>query len=185
MSYTRFRLLTVILATAALTGCGTNSFMETMGYGKYSPDETKVQANQSLSMPPSLQLPPPSGTQTQSAAAAPPQPSNLLAGQKVTASPPEYGAVDPNQVPQVPAYQTPPAQPQTLAAATPQAPVIDQTPPPQDVYDKLGISKVHPDGRPKTKAELINELRKMKIAKEREKNPNYGSIFNSRTVVWE
>lgn len=185
MPYTRFRILTVILATTALTGCGTSSFMDTMGYGKYSPDETKVQANQSLSMPPSLQLPPPSGAQTQSAAAAPPQPSNLLAGQKVTASPPEYGAVDPNQVPKV--YQeTPPAQPQqSLAAATPQAPVVDETPAAADVYDKLGISKVHPDGRPKTKAELINELRKMKIAKEREKNPNYGSVFNSRTVVWE
>ncbi|MDH3743049.1 MAG: hypothetical protein OER56_15780, partial [Hyphomicrobiales bacterium] len=97
--------------------------------------------------------------------------------------PPQYGAVDPSQVPQVSAPE--PSQPQTLVAATPQAPVIDETPATQDVYDKLGISKVHPDGRPKTKSELINELRKYKIAKEREKNPNYGSIFNSRSVVWE
>ncbi|NNE23239.1 MAG: hypothetical protein HKN11_11585 [Rhizobiales bacterium] len=182
MSHTRYRFLTVIVATTALTGCGSGDFKETMGYGKYSPDETQVQANQSLSMPPSLQLRPPSGTQTQSAAAAPPQPSNLLAGQKVTAAPPQYGSVDPSQVPQVSA---PAPEPQKLTAATPQAPVIDQTPAAPDVYDKLGISKVHPDGRPKTKSELINDLRKYKIAKEREKNPNYGSVFNSRSVVWE
>ena len=166
------------MAGAALTGCSSGDFM---GYGKYSPDETQVQANQELSMPPSLELRPPSATQTQSAAAAPPQPNNLLAGQRVTADPPQYGAPDPNQVPQVAAVD--PVQPQQTLAATPQQPaVVDQPAAAPDVYDKLGISKVHPDGRKKTKSELINELRKRKIAEERKKNPNYGTVFNSGGV---
>lgn len=180
--HTRYRFMIVISASVALAGCGTNSFMDTMGYGKYSPDETQVQANQSLSMPPSLQLQPPSNTQTQSAAAAPPQPSNLLATQKVTAEPPQYGAPDPNEAP--PVYAAP-AQPTQVATAPQQPVAVDQAPAAPDIYEKLGIPKVHPDGRPKTKGELINDLRKYKIAKEREKNPNYGSVFNSGSIVWE
>ncbi|MGI9462527.1 MAG: hypothetical protein ACR2OM_01215 [Aestuariivirgaceae bacterium] len=173
----------IVSTGVLLAGCSELGLKNAMGYGKYSPDETQVHANQSLAMPPSLQLRPPSGTRTSSAAAAPPQPNNLLASQQVTANPPEYGAPDPNAAPQV--YAAEPAQPQTLASANPQ-PVIDQTPTAApDVYDRVGISKVHPDGTPKTKGELINDLRKYKVAQERKKNPNYGTVFNSGNIVWE
>jgi hypothetical protein len=41
-----------------------------------------------------------------------------------------------------------------------------------------GISKIKPDGRPKTAAELNAELRKAILAEKRKTNPGYGTIFN-------
>lgn len=70
---------------------------------------------------------------------------------------------------------TAPAAPQTLAAATPAQPA-------GDVYDRNGISKFHPDGTPKTDAELQAELKALYIAKKRQQNPNYGTIFNIGNV---
>ena len=185
MMHIRHSFVVIASTGLLLAGCGDAGIKDIMTGGKYSPDETQVQANQTLAMPPNLQLRPPSGAQAQSAAAAPPQqPSNLLGTQKVTAQPPQYGAPDPNEAPKI--YEAPASQ--TLAATAPQQPVIDETPTEPaapDVYEKLGISKVHPDGRPKTKAELINELRKMKIEQERAKNPNYGSVFNAGNIAWD
>ena len=179
----RHQLVMVMSAGVLLAGCSETGLKDAMGYGKYSPDESQVQANQSLAMPPSLQLRPPSGTQTASAAAKPTQPNNLLASQKVTAQPPQYGAPDPNAQPD---YVTQPTQPeQTLAATAPQPVVIDQTPAAPDVYDQQGISKVRPDGTPKSKGELLNELRAKALAEKRKKNPNYGSVFNAGNIAWD
>ncbi len=51
-----------------------------------------------------------------------------------------------------------------------------------DVYERNGISKVHPNGTAKTQAELGAELRKVHLAKKREQNPNHGTIFNIGNV---
>lgn len=63
------------------------------------------------------------------------------------------------------------AAPQSLAAATPAQPA-------GDVYERNGISKFHPDGTPKTEAELRAELKAVYLAKKRQQNANYGTIFN-------
>jgi hypothetical protein len=63
------------------------------------------------------------------------------------------------------------AAPQKLAAAAPGQPAAD-------IYESNGISKFHPDGKPKTDAELRAELREVYLAKKRQKNPKYGTIWN-------
>ncbi|MGQ0485675.1 MAG: hypothetical protein ACT4SY_10025 [Hyphomicrobiales bacterium] len=63
------------------------------------------------------------------------------------------------------------AAPQKLAAATPARPA-------GDVYERNGISKFHPDGKAKTDAELRAELKAIYLAKKRQTNPNYGTIWN-------
>ncbi len=75
----------------------------------------------------------------------------------------------------------PEAEPAVRTAAAPQT--LDTANPSQgqvqgDVYERNGISKVHPDGKPKTQAELGAELKKVYLAKQREQNPNHGTIFN-------
>ncbi len=67
------------------------------------------------------------------------------------------------------------------AAAT--APVTQAAPvappnPAQTAYEKAGISLTKPDGTKKTDAELREELRAYYIAQKRQKNPNYGTVFN-------
>ena len=63
------------------------------------------------------------------------------------------------------------AAPQDMAAANPVQPE-------GDVYERNGISKVRPDGTPKTDQELQAELKALYLAKKRQKNPSYGTIFN-------
>ena len=57
---------------------------------------------------------------------------------------------------------------------------IRRAPPAQggDVYDQYNISKFKPDGTKKTQAELANELKVIQIAKKKQKNGNYGTVFN-------
>ncbi len=77
--------------------------------------------------------------------------------------------------------EAPASEPVVSTAAAPQA--VDTANPAQgkveaDVYERNGISKVHPNGKPKTQAELGAELKKAYVAKKREQNPNHGTIFN-------
>ena len=51
-----------------------------------------------------------------------------------------------------------------------------------DIYAKYGISKTNPDGTEKPKGELWKELRAAQLAEKRQKNPNYGTIFNIGNV---
>jgi hypothetical protein len=51
-----------------------------------------------------------------------------------------------------------------------------------DIYEAYGISRYHPDGSPKTKAELKKELRAAYLKRKRQQNPNYGTIFNLPNV---
>lgn len=77
--------------------------------------------------------------------------------------------------------EAPEAEPTVHTAAAPQT--LDTANPSQgqdegDVYERNGISKVHPNGKAKTPAELGAELKKIYIAKKREQDPNHGTIFN-------
>lgn len=159
-----FRGAALAATCVLLAGCSETGFQDLFGAGKYSPDETLVHQNQSLSMPPDLQLRPPSNESVpaqQQAYVPPPQPMN-----------------------QPPAYQEPataaPQQPYT----PPPQPIAQQpvNQPPQDVYARMGISKTRPDGTPKTQAELTEEMRQKKLADEKTKNPNYGTIWNMGNV---
>ncbi len=152
-----------LMAALAVAGCSETKMQDLLGSGKdATPDESQVRINRNLSMPPDLNLRPPTGEVT------------------------EYG--EPNQV----ASAAPPAQPamdqaqpspepmQTAAATPPQASGAE--PPKQDVYEKYGISKTGPDGKPKTETQLLRELRAAEIAAKRKANPNYGTIWNMGNV---
>lgn len=176
-------LIAVLTGSGLLTGCGRSEFLDTMGYGKYSPDESQVREQNSLVMPPSLALQRPGPGTT----AAEPEgaPQTLAGSQPVTTTPPSYGA--PTEADNTPsqAFAPPPVpqqdQPTSQAALQPQ-PAPD---PQQSVYDRYGISTVHPDGRQKTRGELRNELRAKILEEKRKSNPNYGTIFNAGSMWGE
>ena len=86
--------------------------------------------------------------------------------------PPGTGAAPPPAAPAT-QYAAAPQQydPQSGLAAAPAAPA-------GDVYERNGISKYHPDGKEKTKAELDAELKAIYLAKKKQANPNYGTVFN-------
>lgn len=138
-----------------LAGCSETQFADLMGAGKNAPDESSVRVNQSLTMPPDLQLRPPSTTVAEDGALNTPTTRTQAA------------AVPETQV----------------AAATPSTPPAPATPaaapvPEQDVYAKYGISKTNPDGTPKDKQLLMKELKEAQLAEKRRANPNYGTIMN-------
>ncbi|MGE0004098.1 MAG: hypothetical protein AB7S92_00780 [Parvibaculaceae bacterium] len=152
-----------LMAALAVAGCSETKMQDLLGSGKdTAPDETQVRVNRNLAMPPDLNLRPPSGEVT------------------------EYG--EPNRV----ASATPPAEPamdqaqatpepmQTAAAKPPAA--SGEEPHQPDAYEKYGISKVGPDGKPKSENQLYKELREAQIAEKRRTNPNYGTIWNMGNV---
>jgi len=167
----KFVKYSAVLGTVVLAGCSEVSFKDAFDMGKVAPDETQVQQNQALTMPPDLQLRAPGGgavPQAPVASSAPP----------VSTQPPQYGQVPPNAA--QPQYDT---QPQRQASVPPNVPPTAQpTVPVQDVYARNGISRVRPDGTPKSNAELIAELRAQKQKRQRESNPNYGTVFNLPSV---
>ena len=61
--------------------------------------------------------------------------------------------------------------PPQLASATPVKPE-------GDIYERNGISKFHADGKKKTDSELKAELKEVYLAKKRQKNARYGTIWN-------
>jgi len=159
----------IALGMTALAGCSENSFKDSFDMGKFSPDETKVQANRSLTMPPDLQLRAPDGSVPNRPVANNAPPVSTQPPQYGTA--PQYGA-QPQYGTQPPQYGQPPQRQASLPPAT--QPVV----PRQDVYARNGISRPRPDGSPKTNEELINELRAKKKSRQRAANPNYGTVFN-------
>lgn len=70
-----------------------------------------------------------------------------------------------------PAANTAKLAPAQMAAASPAQPA-------GDIYERNGISKLHADGTPKTDAELKAELKQLYLAKKRQQDPNYGTVFN-------
>ena len=150
-----------LTAALAVAGCSETKMQDLLGSGKSAaPDETQVRVNRNLSMPPDLNLRPPSGE-----AAEDGQPNQVA-----TAPPPQ--PVDQSEASPEPvqtAAATPPAQAQT-------------EPPKQDVYEKYGISKTGPDGKPKSENQLFNELKAAQTAEKRKANPNYGTVWNMGNV---
>lgn len=167
----KFVKFSAVLGTVVLAGCSENSFKDAFDMGKLAPDETQVQQNRSLTMPPDLQLRAPNGTAPRTPVA-----NNIPS---VNTQPPQYGQPPQNgNAPQygaAPQYGTVP-QPQRQAYIPPAA----QTPtaPAPDIYARNGISRLRADGTKKSDAELIAELRALKQKKQRTTNKNYGTVFN-------
>lgn len=152
-----------LLAAFAVAGCSETKMQSLLGSGKdTTPDESQVRVNRNLAMPPDLNLPAPSGEVT------------------------EYG--EPNAVasatPAQPAMdQAQPAAPKPVQTASATPPSGSGAEPPKpDVYERYGISKVGPDGKPKSENQLYKELREAQIAEKRKTNPNYGTIWNMGNV---
>jgi hypothetical protein len=157
-----FGLALSLAAALAVAGCSETKMQDLLGSGKdATPDESQVRINRNLAMPPDLNLRPPSGETSEDG----------QLNQVASAQPPAQPAMDQAQ---------PAPKPVQTAAATPQA--QGQEPPKQDVYEKYGISKVGPDGKPKTENQLYKELHAAQLAEKRKANPNYGTIWNMGNV---
>lgn len=158
-----YGLVLSLMAAFAVAGCSETKMQDLLGSGKEAtPDETQVRVNRNLSMPPDLSLRPPSGETSEDG-----QPQQIA-----SAPPPAEPAMDQAQ---------PQPAPMTTASANP-PPAQGQQPPQQDVYEKYGISKTGPDGKPKTENQLFKELKAAQLAEKRKSNPNYGTIWNMGNV---
>jgi hypothetical protein len=155
-----------------VAGCSETGFQDFIGAGKYAPDETQVSAGQPLSVPPDLQLRPPSATEPPRVASRPaadqPPAAQLRQPQDLAAAP------QPDEFRQPAGQQA--AQPQQLQQQTAAAGSQD------DVYARWGVSRHHPDGREKSQVELNEEMRQKRIERERQQDPNYGTIWNLNSI---
>lgn len=191
------RIIAKIAVGAALSmtlmACAETTVMNKLGMGKSPPDESQVVTNNTLAMPPDLQLRPPSASPAEQ-----PQASTQVAA--VPATPPDAFAVpapdasapvadgNTEQTPYDTGEQqlSTDADMSTAAANTQSAPGVQsaqktgmsQVNPREDAYLKFGISKTRPDGTPKTQGELDRELLEAVRQEKRKQNPNYGTVFN-------
>jgi len=157
-------LLAIGCGAAMLGACGGIPDIEdVVGTGSRAPDERQVPVHQLLAMPPDYQLRPPADGSNVDAPTNPYALPPLTTGGTAAASPPaqpgQVAAADPNAT-----------GPQTLAPAQ------------NDPNTINGVSKVNPDGTPKTKRQIRDELKKKRLEAERKKNPNYGTIWNIGSV---
>jgi hypothetical protein len=171
------RIAVLAMFGGLVAGCSETGFQDVIGAGKYTPDETQVSVNQPLSVPPDLQLRPPSDKEPQHTASLPqdaqqPASGTLQQPQDLGLSPDAEATAAPAQPSGQPQQLQQPQQPQQ------QATVGD----PQDAYARAGVSRYHPDGREKTQIELNEEMREKKVEAERQKDPNYGTIWNLGSV---
>src|SRR5438105_9896319 len=116
-----------LVAALAVSACSETAVQDLLGSGKSStPDASQVTVSQNLSMPPDLQLrAPPDGPSDDNQAGVAPQPVQPIQ--------PAPAAIEAQPAP------TPPTVSQTVAAQQPH----------QDAYQRYGISKTYPDGKPK------------------------------------
>jgi hypothetical protein len=149
------KTLMVVTTAGILVGCSSGAGMLD---GKSNvPVATNVPVGNTLALPPDLQLATPTqtsdayqsnGAVEQAVAPVSTKPAKLKPQTKVASSN-IYGD----------------------GAAAASAPV-------GDVFEQNGISKINPDGSPKSAAKLAEELRAIYLAKKRQKNPSYGTIAN-------
>ena len=139
----------VVLAVVASGLAGCGSTMSNW-LEKDTPTQTAV-VNRDLTMPPDMRLAPPG-----SAPAAP------------TAS---YDASEPD------IYSDGGLDGSATVAATPVAPAPRPSAT-DNVYTQAGISLTKPDGTKKTDTELREELRLWHLARKKQQNQNYGTVFN-------
>lgn len=171
----------VTVAGLLMSGCsGGAGVTDMLGMGKNVPDEREVRTHQVLAMPPTMNLPPPSSTPYEGTPNAAAAAAESAVGKQALSSPPDQMLQNATRAPSTPpAYSAPaPVQQAPVAQAPAVAPIQTAAVAGQDVYQQYGISKVNPDGTPKSEAQLNKEMREKHIAAERAKNPNYGSIFN-------
>jgi hypothetical protein len=79
-------------------------------------------------------------------------------------------ALDPGLAPTAPT-------PSTASTTAPTAPAASSSAA-TDVYTQAGIDLYKPDGTKKTDVELRRELQTVYTAKKKQKNSNYGTVFN-------
>lgn len=157
-----FGLALGLTAALAVAGCSETKMQDLLGSGKdTAPDESQVRVNRNLAMPPDLNLRPPTGETTEDG----------QLNQVAAAQPPAQPAMDQAQ-----------PSPEPLQTASAQPPAAAGTEPPKDAYERYGISKVGPDGKPKSETQLRKELREAAMAEKRKANPNYGTIWNMGNV---
>ena len=153
----------VLLFGGFVAGCSETGFQDVIGAGKYSPDETQVSVNEPLSVPPDLQLRPPSNEEPRQVASLP------------QTQAPASDLQQPQDIAEAP--QDEPAAPQ---AQVPQQQVATNEP--QDAYARWGVSRHHPDGTEKSQIELNAEMREKREEMERQRDPNYGTIWNLGSI---
>lgn len=159
------RIAVLVAFGGVVAGCSETGFQDMIGAGKYAPDETQVTVNQPLSVPPDLQLRPPSDAPQQVASA--PQPIDQPAAGDLQ-QPQDLGLA-PQDQPAAPQAQP---QPQRQASAGE----------PQDIYARWGVSRLHPDGTEKSQLELNEEMRRKRDEAKRQEDPNYGTIWNLGSI---
>ena len=81
-------------------------------------------------------------------------------------------------------YQPNPAPAAPIQSASLEEDMYSTTPPvapapvKRDVYAEYGVSKVKPDGTPKTNEELKAELKQAILKRKQQQNPGYGTVRN-------
>lgn len=166
---TALRTAVLVAFGGLAAGCSETGFQDFIGAGKVAPDETQVTVNQPLTVPPDLQLRPPSNEEPQSVASLPPANQSLAEQQ-----PAAVDLQQPQDLASAPQVEPAPIQAQAQQQAS--------TGQPQDAYARAGVSRYHPDGREKTQLELNEEMRQKKIEADRQRDPNYGTIWNLGSV---
>ncbi len=153
--------LLIAAVALALGGCGETRLTDMLSGGKPSAaGNMQVQTNQNLAMPPDLRLPQPGAASSEAQVATydPPADDSMTNENLV-----EQGLPDDQPA-------AAPAQGAVKTAAPAQ--------PAGDIYDRYGISKTRPDGTKKSDGELQAELKKAYLAKKRQSEPGYGTIWN-------
>jgi hypothetical protein len=165
------RAAVLIAFGGVVAGCSETGFQDFIGAGKYAPDETQVAVNQPLSVPPDLQLRPPSDEPQRVASAPPPsqQPASgdLQQPQDLGLSPQDEPAAPPAQV-----------QPQpSRSRNSRQMPASRRTSMPAG-----GCRAITRTAREKSQLELNEEMRRKRDEVKRQEDPNYGTIWNLGSI---
>jgi hypothetical protein len=161
-----------------LVACSEVSVMDKLGLGKSPPDESQVVTNNSLALPPDLQLPPQATAQANSVVTATPPDAFASAPATTEVASAEQSPYDTGEQ-QLTTDGTTTAPAQTTGTAVQATQKRDvKADPREDAFQKFGISKTRPDGTPKTRAELDRELLEAVRQEKRKQNPNYGTVFN-------
>ena len=112
-----------------------------------------------------------------------PTPNQTAAVQQDLTMPPDLRLPPPGSAPSAPdggAGSLAMAEPAPAPVQTSVSPVTQggASTPKDSVYTQAGISLYRADGTKKTDAELKAELQALYTARKRQKNPNYGTVFN-------
>ena len=111
-------------------------------------------------------------------------PAQTTAVRQDLTMPPDLRLAPPGTAPAAPETPAPATYDDSLGATAPTVPAEPSAAPaaPQDKYAKAGIPLTKPDGTKKSDAELDAELRTYYLAKKRQQNPNYGTVFNMGNI---